>query len=95
MLVSLQSKFRVLGVKVVRLRELTCSVIKVCIEVIKELPIIIKNNTHPSSFCKRLTGFAMAPPTFGEGLGGETATPPPPRSGFAMRPKVRGEDAAF
>jgi hypothetical protein len=42
MLVSLQSKFRVLGVKVVRLRELTCSVIKVCIEVIKELPIIIK-----------------------------------------------------
>ena len=44
-----------------------------------------------------MRGFAELAPRVGlvEGAGFAGAAPPPPRSGFAMRPKLSGEDAAF
>ena len=51
--------------------------------------------THPdSSFCSRPRGLAEPPPDMGVGILG-AAPPPPPRRGLAIRPKFRGDDAAF
>ena len=49
--------------------------------------------THLSSFCSRVSGFAVEP---SDGLVADAplvAAPPPPRSGLAMRPKLSGEEA--
>ncbi len=52
--------------------------------------------THPSSFCNLAKGLAELEPSVGLVLevAFDVAEPPPPRSGFAMRPKLRGEDVA-
>lgn len=58
-----------------------------------------KESTHPSSFCNLVRGFAALGPSGGlvdeTGLVDAAAPPPPPpRNGFAMRPKLNGDDAA-
>ncbi len=56
----------------------------------------IGHGTNPSSFCTRASGFADDEPMAGVGLlvAFSAFPPPPPRKGFAMRPKLNGDDAA-
>jgi hypothetical protein len=55
---------------------------------------IKRKGTYPaSSPCNLDNGFALLPPLIGVGVEAET-TPPPPLSGFAMRPKLSVEDVA-
>lgn len=59
----------------------------------QRLRIREKTHAHPaSSFWRRDKGFDAPPPEIG--MGPPSAAPPPPRKGFAIRPKFSGDDAA-
>ena len=53
-----------------------------------------RKSTHPSSFCNLVNGLAELEFIGGlvEVAGVAAAAPPPPRKGFAMRPKLNGDD---
>jgi len=56
-----------------------------------------KTTYPPSSFCNLASGLPLVPPVIGVGVEAGAAPappPPPPLKGFAMRPKLSGEDAA-
>lgn len=50
--------------------------------------------THLSSFCSRVRGLAEPDESVGLVADVVLEEPPPPRNGFAMRPKLSGDEAA-